>query len=43
MHRESKSAGRVRDVRRGADIHLPLSEDDAVVNMIFTVVAFLSD
>ena len=43
MHRESESAGRARDVRRVADIHLPLSEDDTVVNMIFTVVAFHSD
>jgi hypothetical protein len=43
MHRESKSVGRARDVRRAADIHLPLSEDDTVMNMIFTVVAFHSD
>ncbi len=43
MHRESKSAGQARYVRRVADIHLPLSEDDAVVNMIFTVVAFHGD
>jgi hypothetical protein len=43
MHRESESAGRARDVRRVADIHLPLSEDDTMVNMIFTVVAFHSD
>ena len=34
---------RARNVKRVAEIHLPLSEDDTVVNMIFTVVAFHSD
>ena len=43
MHRESKSAGRARGVRRAAGIHFPLSEDDTMVNMIFTVIVFDSE
>lgn len=37
---EPPYVGRVRAVRGVADIHLPLSDDGATVNMIFTVVAF---
>jgi PAS domain len=43
LRSEPPYVGRARGVRRVADIHLPLSEDGTVVNMIFTVVAFVSD
>jgi hypothetical protein len=43
LQAEPPYVGRTRSVKRVADIHLPLSEDDTVVNMIFTVVAFHSD
>jgi len=33
----------LRNVRGVADIHLPLSDDDMTVNMIFTVVVFDSE
>jgi hypothetical protein len=39
LQSEPPYVGRARDVRRVADIHLPLSEDDTM----FTVVAFHSD
>ena len=37
---EPPYVGRTRGVRGVANIHLPLSNDDEAVNMIFTVVAF---
>jgi hypothetical protein len=43
LRSEPPYVGRTRGVRSVADIHLPLSDDDTVVNMIFTVVAFHSD
>jgi hypothetical protein len=43
LRAEPPYVGRTHGVSRVADIHLPLSEDDTVVNMIFTVVAFRSD
>jgi hypothetical protein len=43
LRAEPPYVGRMRGASRVADIHLPLSEDDTVVNMIFTVVAFRSD
>ena len=43
LRSEPPYVGRVRNVRGVADIHLPLSDDDKTVNMIFTVVAFDSE
>jgi hypothetical protein len=43
LRSEPPYVGRTRGVRRVADIHLPLSNDDADVNMILTVVSFQGD
>jgi hypothetical protein len=40
---EPPYVGQAPDVRGVTDIHLPLSNDDSVVNMIFTVVAYYSN
>ena len=40
LRSEPPYVGRARGVRSVADIHLPLSEDDSTVNMIFSVVTF---
>jgi hypothetical protein len=40
LRSEPPYVGRMRNVRGVADIHLPLSDDDVTVNMIFSVVVF---